>query len=243
MGKDMGVCGLPPIDKQDVSFGDFNREINDQYELGVSDQDLHCVDKLNPEQRVGYNLIMDFVHKKKGQVFFIDGPGGIRKTFLYKALIATVRSEGNIAFATATSEQAVAGDYVDLPSDINIKYEEENSINELIDRIFPDLYNNASCTEYMSERGILCMRNDYVDGINARMIGRFPGEEKVFYSFDAVEDDSKNNYPQDFLNSITPNEMVNGTHAGERLFIPRIPMSLSEDRALPFKFKRKQFPV
>jgi hypothetical protein len=38
-------------------------------------------------------------------------------------------------------------------------------------------------------------------------------------------------------------EIVNGTHAGDRVFIPRIVMSLSKDLSLPFKFKRKQFPV
>lgn len=97
-----------------------------------------------------------------------------------------------------------------------------------------------------------------------------------------------NNYPLDFLNSITPNglpphelkikkncpiillrnlephnglcngtrlvvrgfedntidaEIVNGQHAGCRVFIPRIPLSPSEDITLPFKFKRKQFPI
>jgi ATP-dependent DNA helicase PIF1 len=38
-------------------------------------------------------------------------------------------------------------------------------------------------------------------------------------------------------------KIVNGTHAGDRVFIPRILMSPSEDISLPFKFKRKQFPV
>lgn len=37
-------------------------------------------------------------------------------------------------------------------------------------------------------------------------------------------------------------EIVNGSHAGKRVFIPRIPLSPSEDITLPFKFKRKQFP-
>jgi ATP-dependent DNA helicase PIF1 len=120
------------------------------------------------------------------------------------------------------------------------------------------------------------------------MIDRFLGKATVFYNFDSVDDNEGNNYPHDFLNSITPNcqsshelrikincplillynmdphsglcngtrlvvravdklildaEIVNGTHAGDRVFIPRIPLSLSEDVSLPFKFKRKQFPV
>ena len=120
--------------------------------------------------------------------------------------------------------------------------------------------------------------------MNAMMIDRFSSKEKIFYSHDSVEDDSRNHYPLDFLNSITPNglpphelkikkncpvillrnldphssrcngtrlvvrafednaidcENVNGQHAGNRVFIPRIPLSPSEDITLPFKFKRK----
>ncbi|CAA0811897.1 PIF1 helicase [Striga hermonthica] len=40
--------------------------------------------------------------KKKG-AFFVDGPGGTGKSFLYRALLATVQSRGCIALATATS--------------------------------------------------------------------------------------------------------------------------------------------
>nr|GFC44486.1 hypothetical protein [Tanacetum cinerariifolium] len=39
-------------------------------------------------------------------VFFIYGPEGMRKTFLYKALLAKVRSRGLIALATASSDAA-----------------------------------------------------------------------------------------------------------------------------------------
>jgi ATP-dependent DNA helicase PIF1 len=127
-----------------------------------------------------------------------------------------------------------------------------------------------------------------VDEINARMIDIFLGKATIFYSFDSVDDDERSNYPQDFLNSITPNGLpphelrikincplilllnldlrsglcnktslvvravdkhildvviVNGKHAGDMVFISRIPLSPSEDLSLSFKFKRKQFPV
>lgn len=140
----------------------------------------------------------------------------------------------------------------------------------------------------MRERAIFSTKNEHVDVVNALMIERFPGKAKVFYSFDSVDDDTRNNYPLEFLNSITPNglpphelrvkmnclvillrnldphnglcngtrlvvrgfknnavdaETVNGQHAGDRVFIPRIPLSPSEDLTLPFKFKQKQFPI
>jgi ATP-dependent DNA helicase PIF1 len=43
-----------------------------------------------------------------GGVFFLDGPGGIGKTYLYKALLGKVRSEGKIVVATATSGVAAS---------------------------------------------------------------------------------------------------------------------------------------
>jgi ATP-dependent DNA helicase PIF1 len=38
-------------------------------------------------------------------------------------------------------------------------------------------------------------------------------------------------------------KIVGGKHAQKRVFIPRLLLSPSDDISLPFKFKRKQFPV
>jgi len=38
-------------------------------------------------------------------------------------------------------------------------------------------------------------------------------------------------------------QIANGQHAGKSIFIPRIPLCPSEDITLPFKCKRKQFPI
>ncbi|TVU21988.1 hypothetical protein EJB05_31660, partial [Eragrostis curvula] len=404
---------------------DFRRTISDPHELEQR--------TLNAEQRAGFDEIMDHVTSEKGRVFFIDGPGGTGKTYLYKALIATVRSMGFLAVATATSgiaasimpggrtahsrfkipikisdesmcnftkqsgtaellrsarlliwdeiamtkrqsiecldkslqdimgcdepfggkimvfggdfrqvlpvvprgtraqitnatlqrsyiwdrirkirltqnmraqsdplfsqyllrvgdgvEVSVGDDYIRLPEEIVIEYDEEKGIDKLVEDIFPNLLANVSDAAYMSSRAILSTKNEYVDQLNSKMIETFRGPSKVFYSFDYVEDDQINNYPIDFLNSLTPNglpphelkikinctlillrnldphnglcngtrlvirgfqnnaidaEIVGGQHAGKRVFIPRIPLSPSEDLTLPFKFKRIQFPM
>ena len=39
----------------------------------------------------------------RAAIYFVDGPVGIRKTYLYRALLAKVRSRGMIALATTTS--------------------------------------------------------------------------------------------------------------------------------------------
>jgi ATP-dependent DNA helicase PIF1 len=187
------------------------------------------------------------------------------------------------------TKETIADDYVLLPDDILIDNpSEKNCIDLLIERVFPDLQDDFRSAAYMCECAILSIRNEHVDAVNALMNGRFSGDKHVYYRYDEVEDDTQNNYPLDFLNSLTPNglraheltikkscpiillrnldphnglcndtrlivrglvrscidaEIVNGQHAGTRVFIPRIPMSPTEDLTLRFKLKRKQFPI
>nr|XP_045088557.1 ATP-dependent DNA helicase PIF1-like [Aegilops tauschii subsp. strangulata] len=434
MGKDIKSYGLPDLVETDGSYDSEYREVTEERQITADTEHLDLFSSLNHEQLAGFNDIMDHVMNKKSQIFFVDGPGGTRKTYLYKALLAKVRSMGEIAIATATSgiaasimpggrtahsrfkipikltdnsmcgftkqsgtaellrqasliiwdevamtkrqagetldrslqdimecslpfggkvvvfggdfrqvlpvvtrgtraqitdatllrsylwekthkirltrnmrahadpwfseyllrigngtEETIGDDYVRLPEDIVIGYtEDEKAINMLIEDVFPSLQANARSREYMSARAIHSTMNDHVDDLNDKMISRFPGEEKLYHSFDSIEDDLQNNYTIDFLNSITPNglpphvlklkvncpvillrnldphnglcngtrlmirafqdnaidaEIVGGQHAGKRVFIPRIPMSPSEDISLPFKLKRKQFPI
>jgi ATP-dependent DNA helicase PIF1 len=65
-------------------------------------------DSLNAEQRSAYDEIMATVCSKQGRLFFVDGPGGTGKTFLYRALLAKLRSQDKLAVATATFGVAAA---------------------------------------------------------------------------------------------------------------------------------------
>jgi ATP-dependent DNA helicase PIF1 len=104
------------------------------------------------------------------------------------------------------TEETIGGDYVRLPDDIVIPYTPTKQlVNKLIEDGFPSLHENAASGTYMSTRAILSTKNEHVDDLNTKMIEKFPGKEKVYYSFDSVEDDARNNYPIDYLNSITPN--------------------------------------
>jgi Eukaryotic protein of unknown function (DUF889). len=85
-----------------------------------------------------------------------------------------------------------------LPDEIVIAYgDSEDSVHELINHVFPSLEDekNASSASYMSTRAILSTKNDYVDKLNADMIDRFPGQAKVYHSFDSVDDDPHKSYP------------------------------------------------
>jgi len=59
--------------------------------------------------------------------------------------------------------------------------------------------------KYVTERAILASRNDHVDKLNDKLIAMFPGESKIFNSFDSAEDDTNNYYQEEYLNTLTLN--------------------------------------
>uniref|UniRef100_A0A453R085 ATP-dependent DNA helicase n=1 Tax=Aegilops tauschii subsp. strangulata TaxID=200361 RepID=A0A453R085_AEGTS len=355
MGKDIKLYGLPDLVDADGSSNFDNTEVTEERQVKVDQEHLDLFSCLNNEQLAGFNDIMDHVTNQKSQIFVVDGPGGTGKTYLYKALLAKVRSMGLIAIATATSgiaasimpggrtaftkqsgtaellkqasliiwdevamtkrqavetldrllqdimecslpfggkvvgfggdfrqvlpvvtrgtraqtdpwfseyllrigngtEETIGDDYVHLPEDIVIAYtDDDEPINKLIEDVFPSLHTNARSREYMSTRAILSTKNEHVDDLNDKMISRFPGEEKVKINCPVIL--LRNLHPHNglcngtrlmiraFQDNAIDAEIVGGQHAGKRVFIPRIPMSPSEDTSLPFKIKRKQFPI
>ncbi|XP_027174256.1 uncharacterized protein LOC113773851 [Coffea eugenioides] len=52
---------------------------------------------LDELQKYAYDIILQACFTSQGHSFFIDGPGGTGKTFLYRSLLATLRSQGYIA--------------------------------------------------------------------------------------------------------------------------------------------------
>ncbi|XP_073300588.1 uncharacterized protein [Primulina huaijiensis] len=48
---------------------------------------------------------------------------------------------------------------------------------------------------------------------------------------------------KEFKENVIHAEISVGIHAGKQVFIPRIPLSPSENEVYPFTFKRKQFPI
>ena len=352
MGKDIKSFPLPEIDEQHDTTGGVPREITEESSIEVNPEDASLHEKLNKEQRDAYEEILATINNQRGGVFFVDGPGGTGKTFLYRALLATVREQGKIALATATSgvaasimpggrtahsrfkiplridDGAICGftkqsgtakllqaasliiwdealmtkrqavealdrsmrdimDRPDLPFggktvvfggdfrqvlpvvrkgtraqivDASLSRSElwkcmtkkkleqnmraqndpgfaeyllrigngtektnengeillppsicvpnktdDNALDRLINHIYKTTGASLEDPKYITSRAILATKNDCVDRINLKMIGRFKGKEMVYHSFDSVEEDPYGYYPQEFLNTLTPN--------------------------------------
>ena len=67
----------------------------------IEHDQLHSM--LNTDQQLIYQDVIESVYSKKGGFFFVYGPGGSGKTFLYKTIISKLRSERLIVLAVASS--------------------------------------------------------------------------------------------------------------------------------------------
>ncbi|CAL5322319.1 unnamed protein product [Camellia sinensis] len=103
--KDFNICSNNVLssDNQDTC-----REIEKEMNIVVSEADYQSISLLSSEQKAAFEKILNKVFSGKQGCFFIDGPGGTGKTFLYKALLAAIRSKNYIALATATSGVAAS---------------------------------------------------------------------------------------------------------------------------------------
>jgi len=96
--------GMPAPNRpaNDLFDRDLQRETHfDSDELGTFVQTN--LRQLVPEQRIAYDRIMRAITEQSGGLFFIDAPGGTGKTFLLSLILATIRSQNNIALAIASS--------------------------------------------------------------------------------------------------------------------------------------------
>ncbi|XP_041001049.1 ATP-dependent DNA helicase PIF4-like [Juglans microcarpa x Juglans regia] len=108
MGKDINSYNL--LD-DDICFDEEefqSREIDDELTVEIPEEDIAASKSLNSEQKHVYNAVLEKVFANQNAAFFVDGPSGTGKTFLYNTLLATVRSKKLVALATASSGVAAS---------------------------------------------------------------------------------------------------------------------------------------
>jgi hypothetical protein len=86
---------------------------------------------------------------------------------------------------------------------------QENTVDSLIDTIYPGITTVNHPPDYFSERTVLSGLNVDVDSLNKSVLAKFPGEARVFHSADSIptseqsgEEDPMLNYPVEYLNEI-----------------------------------------
>ena len=86
---------------------------------------------------------------------------------------------------------------------------QENTIDALCNFVWEDFDTNKNTVTWLSSRAVLCPTNKEAEEINNYMMERFPGTAKTYKSADKVlDEDLKRQYPQEFLNTLTPSGMA-----------------------------------
>jgi hypothetical protein len=106
-----------------------------------------------------------------------------------------------------------AGENVAVPEHMQAK-----DLDTLIDAVYSGLCPASSIPppDYFLNRSILSAQNDDVDGINHRIMDRFPGHEEILLSADSIEcsvdsnQNDANRYPIEYLRSLRPSGMPHG---------------------------------
>jgi chromosomal replication initiation ATPase DnaA len=102
-GKSIKDYDLPSLPTDSTAENTVPSIIQEELSVHIPDEDIQAVAKLNNDQMIAFRTIMDIIDRKQSDVFFIDGPGGTGKTFLYRTVMANLRSRGQIVLATASS--------------------------------------------------------------------------------------------------------------------------------------------
>lgn len=79
------------------------------------------------------------------------------------------------------------------------------SIDELIECVFPNILQNYTNHDWLRERAILAPKNIHINAINFQIQAKLPGVVTTYKSIDSVmNQDEAMNYPIEFLNSLEP---------------------------------------
>ncbi|KAK8953772.1 hypothetical protein KSP39_PZI002518 [Platanthera zijinensis] len=105
------------------------------------------------------------------------------------------------------TEPTYADGMIHIPTSMVIPWDGDNSVSVLINNIFSNISSTTTTYDYWENRALLSPLNEDVAYLNEKCLHVFPGEETVYYSFDSVDDDKFNLYPQEFLNTVSVSNM------------------------------------
>ncbi|GJY05975.1 DNA helicase [Tanacetum coccineum] len=100
--KDFGIKTPPEHLLKDLENKLLMEEKNYNRELLMQDV-VQSIPKLNPKKRKIYDMIMNACTRNEQKLLFIYGHGETGKTFMWKTLISSMRSQGKIVLAVASS--------------------------------------------------------------------------------------------------------------------------------------------
>ncbi|XP_021770753.1 uncharacterized protein LOC110734939 [Chenopodium quinoa] len=104
MGKTLQEFGLESLVSSLDKGLTRTKDIANALDAPIPGEYIEAISTLNSMQHEAFNAIMSKINSGEPGAFFIDGPGGIGKTYLYYAFYASVRQMGKIVLPTVTLE-------------------------------------------------------------------------------------------------------------------------------------------
>ncbi|KAG6514057.1 hypothetical protein ZIOFF_024396 [Zingiber officinale] len=178
---------LPSISTEFMDDTPLPRIIEDELSIQILDEDLRSIQLLNPQQKMAFDIITQSVVHNESKLFFIDGPGGTGKTFLYRSILAHLRKQGKIVIAVATSGIAAtllpggrtAHSRLKIPlmptADTLCKIEKQSDLAELIRRASAIVWDEAPMANRYSFESVNKTFQDIMGNVLA-----FGGKTMVF---------------------------------------------------------------
>jgi len=105
-GKHLSQWPSMPLSTYDWDGATTNQLIAEQLNFNTEDEKAAASRQMatfSNEQKEAYNIIWDSFENHKGKCFFLDGPGGSGKTYLYQTLCHAVRAERWIILCVAST--------------------------------------------------------------------------------------------------------------------------------------------
>ncbi|EFP06458.1 hypothetical protein CRE_04494, partial [Caenorhabditis remanei] len=213
-------------DRMEAMNGDIKQWINKDYQPVASAThfvDLKECEKkgeemkslLNVEQSEAVGAILDALDF--GGLFFIDGPGGSGKTFVYNCLANIIMGKGKtilpMAWVGITAALLPNGRTVSSICKLNINdFYGLESHGDLAEEVFGDLLANGDVNK-LAKVAILTPRNKEALEVNNSVLDKMPGELRSYTSLDEIthkdggEINDSLNFTTEFLNQMTPSGM------------------------------------
>ncbi|GJT62833.1 ATP-dependent DNA helicase PIF1-like protein [Tanacetum coccineum] len=268
MGKDLDDFDLPKLNIDASLESRVVWKLQEEYSIVVEEEHLVAFDSLNSDHRDAYDEILRHVDNDISGMFFIDGPGGTRKMFLYKAFLAKVRSRGLIALVT-TSSGAAANNMpggrtahsrfkipINLENNSLCNIKKQSRTAKLLRATKLIIWDEALIAKRQAVEALDRSMQD-ITGMRLPFGGKIMGlgdpwfsdfllrvgnedEEVVDKNYIRIPDEMTIPY-NDMARS--KEELINAIFPSFQVFLPRIPLSPSESDMFPFKLKRKQFLV
>ncbi|CAG8695146.1 3887_t:CDS:2, partial [Racocetra fulgida] len=140
------------------------RLILNELNIPVSAEDLEKIRLLNEEQKLIFDTVMEIkIFRLHRNMRTENNPEATNfNNFLMRI--------GN------GTEETINDNMIRVPNNMIINWNDENSLQTLIEEIYPSLSVRSLNASYFTDKAILTTKNEYVDDINSKMLNQLPGE-------------------------------------------------------------------